>query len=465
MPLTNRTVYPPPTLPSLGSAGYLFNDPTFGSRMVRVTDGNICTDLGATNKSYSTASAGYTPEWNATGTKFFVLQTDGSMVLFSFNRTTMATSRAPAYLPVNREALSWDDTNPNIIYGSGIHANAHTIDKIDVTTYPYVVTTLLDLDTIVGGLNSPDQTYIGAFQIRNGVLFCTFGGKQQEYDHYILRWPLPSGSGYQLVNTLTRNGMDAFNTKFYMHSGQMDKSGRYIDVKRTGSVINGLAVAPYENYFWDTQTDTMYPSRFSSGGHESLGWGRRINADCLGPWDALQWILTPDLADVESAPPRVDLITPLMTPMELYCAEHSSWNNDLNGSQQPVLSVTYRYYDGPLNVDPKNETPWRAWDNEVLLIDTLAPGGTVTRYCHNRTKAEPDTGTGAYDFYYTPRGNIDPLGGFALFTSNWEKTLGIASDIGNHRTDVFVVELGLPGDAPGPATDLRVRRPQRGRTR
>lgn len=443
--ITTRTVYTPPTLPTLGAAGFTFTDPTFGSRMARVTDGDFTTDLGSTDKSFATASAGYTPEWNADGTKFFVLQTDGNHLLVSLNRTTLAMTRGPAYLPFAREGTSWDDVNPNILYGVGIYANAHTIVKVDVTSYPWTTTVLLDLDDVVGGLNSPDQTYIGALQVQNQKLMCTFGGSSQEYHYYILHWPLPSGSGSQLVNTLTRNGMDAFNTHFSMHSAQMDLSGRYVEVISTASTVDGRTPAPYRPYFWDTTNDTIYPNTVSGGGHEVLGYNARINADCLGSYDPMQWILTPDLADVDSAPPRVDLITPLLTPGALYTAEHSSWGNAKAGTRQPVVSATYRYYDGPLNVDPVNTAPWRAWDNEVILIDTVAPGGTVRRYCHTRTLVAPDTGTGAFDFYYTPRANIDRQGQFALFTSNWEKDLGISSDVGNHRTDVFLVELTGPG--------------------
>jgi hypothetical protein len=47
-------------------------------------------------------------------------------------------------------------------------------------------------------------------------------------------------------------------------------------------------------------------------------------------------------------------------------------------------------------------------------------------------------------FWYQPRPNVSPDGRWALFTSNWEKTLGTeatADPTTRARQDVFVVEL------------------------
>src|SRR5688572_29942455 len=44
--VTNRVVYPEPTLPMLGPAGFRFTDPTFVSRMLRVTDAGTDTRAG-----------------------------------------------------------------------------------------------------------------------------------------------------------------------------------------------------------------------------------------------------------------------------------------------------------------------------------------------------------------------------------------------------------------------------------
>lgn len=53
------------------------------------------------------------------------------------------------------------------------------------------------------------------------------------------------------------------------------------------------------------------------------------------------------------------------------------------------------------------------------------------------------TGMGSY-FWYQPHAVVSPNGRWALFTSNWEKTLGLATNSepeGLFRTDVFIVRL------------------------
>lgn len=439
--ITTRTVYELPALPTIGAAGSFYVDPIFGSRIARVTDEDFTTDLGTSDRSFSTPSAGYTRAWNADGTKFFVVATDGNHYLCSFNRTTMATERlGDAALPFGREPANWDPDDPDILYGVGTAANHHTLVKVDCSSIPWSTSTLVDLDTITADL---EETFVGAMSVCNGNLMATYGGESQEAHHYVLWYPLPSGTGYKVIDTLTLDGMDEDDTKFSIHSAQMDKSGRHVDLVPTASVVDGRTPAQYRNYFWDTSLDTVTPCTSASGGHEVLGWNTRINADCLGAFDAVQWILTPDLTAVNSN--RVDLVDPLVTPQEIFAAEHSSWHNDTAGTHQPFISAIYRYYDGPNNVDPVNDVDWRCYDGEIVLVSPTV-GGTIRRYAHHRTHVDPDVGTAAFDFYYTPRANINCQGDYALFTSNMDKTLGIDAGVANtHRVDVFIVEFTGPG--------------------
>jgi len=70
----------------------------------------------------------------------------------------------------------------------------------------------------------------------------------------------------------------------------------------------------------------------------------------------------------------------------------------------------------------------------------------VWRFAHHRSAIAADGGGASY-FWYLPRAIISPNGRFALFTSNWEKTLGASitgEPGGDYRTDVFVVALVAP---------------------
>ena len=78
----------------LGPAGTVFVDPTFGSRLVRVTDG--ATRPVRPNRSYRTPSAAAQNTWNVTSTYFYVVSTDGTIVPFAFDPLTLTASRLPA---------------------------------------------------------------------------------------------------------------------------------------------------------------------------------------------------------------------------------------------------------------------------------------------------------------------------------------------------------------------------------
>jgi hypothetical protein len=105
----------------------------------------------------------------------------------------------------------------------------------------------------------------------------------------------------------------------------------------------------------------------------------------------------------------------------------------------PVISATYRYGD--------NTAPWRAWDDEIIGIQTAGGiGGIVWRFAHHRSLVASDTVPTTPYFWYEPIANVSPDGKWVLFTSNWEKTLGRdssndSSGAGTFRQDVFVVQL------------------------
>jgi hypothetical protein len=138
-----------------------------------------------------------------------------------------------------------------------------------------------------------------------------------------------------------------------------------------------------------------------------------------------------------------------LSPQQPCIADHTSWNNAVPDSRLPVLSSLYRYF--ALGCPPP--PPWRAWDDELVAIQTDLAGSRVWRFAHHRSVVARDDGIPGTYFWYQPHANISPNGRWALFTSNWEKTLGLATNSepeGIYRTDVFVVRLlgGSFTDAP-----------------
>jgi hypothetical protein len=198
--------------------------------------------------------------------------------------------------------------------------------------------------------------------------------------------------------------------------------------------------APRDAFSRPIDTDVVTKVTRCPGGHDALGYGWQVNQDCCTTtaYDGAQW----QLRRLATPTATTDLINPVLTPEVLRLGEHTSWNNAQPGTLVPILSSLYRY-DGP-------EPPWRAWDWEIVAMQTNASpaGATVWRFAHHRSDVAYDAGTGSepYYFWYLPRAMISPNGRFAMFTSNWEKTLGstVGSDRepgGNFRCDVFIVAL------------------------
>jgi hypothetical protein len=151
-------------------------------------------------------------------------------------------------------------------------------------------------------------------------------------------------------------------------------------------------------------------------------------------WDAAQWqfrsLATPLITS--------DLVAPVLLPKEVYLADHPSWHNARPDRLVPFLDASYRY--GTVT------GAWRAWDEEIFAVQTDAAGSgaTIWRFAHHRSQIAHDTDPARMAFWYTPRVNVSRDGRWALFTSNWEKTLGIdpkGESGGAYRQEVFLIEL------------------------
>jgi len=160
-----------------------------------------------------------------------------------------------------------------------------------------------------------------------------------------------------------------------------------------------------------------------------------VNHDCCtsSAWDGAQWQFR------SLATPLVtrDMINPILTPKEVYLSDHATWANAQPDVLVPIISATYRY------AASQNTTPWRAWDDEIIAIETDgAPSGTVWRFAHHRSDIGSDSNEDNPYFWYEPRPSVSPDGRWVIFTSNWEKTLGTdVRDGGTARQDVFLLRL------------------------
>jgi hypothetical protein len=442
---TDRIARSKPPLPSVGPASSKFTDPTFGSRMLRITDAG--TRPGSPDRSYTTPSAAHQTAWNASSSYFYVRSVDGYFIPYAFDAATMSASRVQATssgdggLVINSQAEpQFSFVSPNVLYTTRQDpANDWPIiQKFDFSTGTYA--DLLNL-----GESAPiaRHTYTGGLSSSAGSperVMAFFGGPSQD-SHYLVALFTPGQPQAVALLDTTTSTVTANDTRtptniplnFHLHHAWLDKSGRYVILETTAP--DRPARAPL--YVWDTTGNvvTALPeSTAMAGGHFATGFGSMVNQDCCSTttWDAAQW----QMRSLASPTANHDLITPVLSPQETYAGDHASWSNAQAGTLVPFVTAYYR---------TSNETaPWRPWDDEIIAVQT--GGGsdaTVWRFAHHRTSL--------VSFWDTPRANVSQNGRWALFTSNWERTLG-GDPGGGPREDVFMVELRGAGTTPAPST-------------
>jgi hypothetical protein len=440
-----------PALPAPGVAGSSFVDPAFGTRVWRVTDRH--TRPGRTDRSYRTPSGTHQNAWSRDGRHLFVVSTDGTIVPFAFDPSSGRATRVDASASGEGGLVLRFYSEPHfsyvhdgVIYGAASGGSLRTIDQYDFATGAY--TRLLDLDGVVGGLGG---TYVGGIGSSAGPaerILTFFGGSSQDRHFYLLVFDPASPGSRRLLNTRTST-LDGRATglrlDFLLHAAAIDRSGRYVTLYPTSADRTAPRHAA-PNYLWDLATDTFteLPSIAArSNGHDAYGYGVRVNQDCCtsGTWDAAQW----QLRALASPLTTHDAIAQVLAPRQVYLADHPSWHNARADAWTPFISALYRYGD--------NQVAWRAWDDEIIAVQTGDPAGHVWRLAHHRSDVRHDTDASRIAFWYTPRPNVSPEGRWVLFTSNWEKTLGTdpGGDGGTAaRQDVFLLRLVPSADAGSP---------------
>jgi hypothetical protein len=421
--ITDRDPRPIPALPSI-DVGQVITDPTFGSRILRVTG----PQTGAELVSYRSSDSPMQRSWNATISRLTVEDTYGSQHIFSFEPGPMRARylrRVPfdrrrespvvppsTVVPFNGSDCAWHDVNPDRLYG---RSGNKVIKCFDFSTEQ--MTTVIDLDTL--GLNLPEESYTSGVCVMADTLLTVCGGAVNDDNHHIVVGPLTTPA-WRTLDTLT---LTQFNhgQGFLLHSTVLDLTGRY--VLMVPSQKSGVAGGHL--FTWDLETDAVTEITVAVSGHFAVGRAQWVNQDVVPgmPWDAAQWtwreFATPDIV--------LNCIDPILTPQEIYLAEHPSWTN-METHETPFVSATYRYQI--------TDVPWRAWDEEIITINPTS--GEVRRQAHHRSQVLKD---GVWDYWATPRACVSPDGRFAVFTSNWDRTLGTDSVEGGDRQDAFVVEL------------------------
>ena len=439
--VTDRNPYPLPTLPTLGPAGSSFVDPTFGAAIDRVTDGNTRPDsIGC---SFRTPSSPHSLACAADGSCFYVTSTDGTILIVD-----TATLKPRAVRPTSYIEPQFSFVRPTVMY---LARQRTVIESLDLSTGLYApLIQLTDIGAAAG-------TYIGYLMSSAGSerVCAIFGGTQQDR-HFLCVVFDPThvaASNMLIVNSTasTLNGVPTnIPLNYKLHHAAIDKSGRYVMLYPTSADMSSARKAP-QSVLWDTQTGTfteLGPTT-TPYGHDAMGFGVSVNQDAQGTWDADQW----QFRKLAAPTTPVNVLPHVLMPREVYIDGHSCWQNATLDGAAPVFTELYQYGS------QITAGVWRAWDNEIVAIQTNAPAGadpTVWRFCHHRSDIRSDLNPLDTGFWYQPRVNVSPDGKYLLFTSNWGKTLGVDPNPGDatvgFRQDVFRLRLDAASATVPPAT-------------
>jgi hypothetical protein len=423
---TDERVEPyPKTPPAIGAAGSTISDPIFGSRIVRATDAK--TDAKRRSESYTTPSSAEQNSWNTDSKNFYVRSIDGGLELFDFNPSTMAVH------PMGSLNVPWigepqfSYSQPNILYG--ITRDRPMFQQYDITTNRTI--NVQDASKCLK-LNSSDAGHAISVSADDQRLAMVLGPEQ---DTNYLIYIYDRARGCRWYNAQTgeiggqwgAKGIVSIPERFLIHDARINKSGRFVEIIRSGAPVRGIASPPNPApaFIWNVDTMEVTPcGPKGCKGHHALGYSHLLNpSEQEHPMDL--WIRPLNQLDAPS--PLIKQLPPVQGWYDL----HISWNNvDANDSNPACLS-TYRR-DNP-NSPATSPEVLGPWENEIVCVETDRMDSKVWRFAHTYSTAQNG-------FWSSPRGNVSQDGRFYMFTSDWQDQLG-ANGNSSYRTDVFIVEL------------------------
>lgn len=415
--ITDNAPRPEPPLPAMGPAGSVITDPTFGTRILRVTDGNTQPDYQGA--AYLTPGGSFENNWNADTTMFWVWGKGGIIVYrfdaAAFRATPIPDPKNAAYPLVLPWGGPFSYRNPNILFAT----KGRTVIEYDFNSGSEK--TVFDANAAVpsagGGAYTPSVS-------DDDSRICLAFGAVQDAHPYVAVLDRNTGK-YHVLDTKasTLNGRPAGKALGWgIHSAYMDRTGRYVVLSKG----QGRPARVSEWLVWDVDAGTVYDIESEWSGHDASGFGVRVNQSGFfggqpAFYEEQQWAVRGlSQGEINSHKFLLDWAK-LPAPHQYIYSGHHSWNNARPDVMTPVVGSIVRDAS-------KGNMPWRMWDNEIIGVATDG-SGTVYRFAHHRAVWDRS------NFWDDPRGNISQNGRFFSFTSNWGKT------VGSGRQDVFVVEL------------------------
>jgi hypothetical protein len=405
---------PSPTPPpDLGPANSVLVDPTFGSRILRVTDSHT-----ASGSSLIPEDAGTFRTWNANSTAIKLTTMSGSSYWMDFDPNSF---QAGTLHPLKFDHVwEWSAVDPSTMY----FLNESHLSRYNIATHA--------MSSLGETPNGEAVTFHVAVVGEDRWVCSAAGpGSQNTYTKLFCVNPATSEKKYIDIVQKTINGIaqhdphwptSAPGQTIGIHSIYGSAAGTWLGVSfhQAGWDHNGMAVLNLDTNTWSLVTSA---DSYSSG-HPSIGNGKFVNgAGSVNGMDSRGAVVR-DPNDLMNVARYTFIMQPYSTS-GWYDAEHSSW---FNASTNPNAPILFSRYD---ITGPPHELPWLG---EIVGAATDGTN-TVWRFAHNHN--------GGNSFYGQAFAQISNDGRWALFSSYWDGTLGGSNgDFGlSTRIDTFIVEL------------------------
>lgn len=404
----------------------VFEDPDFGSQMVRATDET--TNQSKPGGFLRGAAVGETNMWSTNSRKFYVIAEGGSDLAFAFDPPTMAITSLPGanaggglLLPF-RPGPMFSLIDSDLMYGT-TNANRFTISQYRFSSNeltPVIDTTTCGLQPALDVTNPKVQSDDDvSLTFDDSRMALSEGGPDAGYNPFVVVYDKQLGCRW--YNTQTGQiggqwGAIGYSNvpSFLIDHSRLSGNGQYV---RMVSYTAGPL-------YWDLATLNVtpcpIPSALECSGYGTLG--RSTYIDAAGTLDDMNIVKRPldNLADI------TPLVWPLETPPEWSQEKHLTWLNGYSDDNRPVCSSVYSYdWDWQIT---------RPWDDEIVCIETDGLASTVWRFAHHRAYPQNEY------FNTQPLGSVSQDGRFFLFTSTWDYQLGTEAD-GTPRSDMWIVKL------------------------
>lgn len=399
--------------PALGPANSVVIDPTFGSRILRVTDAHT-----AGGSSLIPEDAGYFRTWNANSTAVKLKTANGTSYWAEFDSANFTVGNIH-HLNINH-LWEWSAVDTDILY---------FLDGSELSRYSKSTEGVTKLGGTPNG--DPVRYHVSAVGQDNWVCSAAGSGGQDTYTKIFCVNPATSESKFIDVLHRTINGVSQQDPNWPtstagqtlgIHSMFGSAGGPWLGVSfaHAGWGAHGEAVLNLNTDTWSLVTSANH----YWSGHSSLGNGKYVNGSGSANGSDSRGALLRDPNDLMNASEYSFIMQPPSTH-GWYDGEHSSWFNASTNPGAPILFSRYNI------TQPPQALPWIG---EIIAAATDG-SNIVWRFAHNH-----NDGT---SFYAQAFAQISNDGRWALFSSYWDGKLGgSAGDFSvSTRIDTFIVEL------------------------